>query len=224
MLFAYTREKNVTDVNGAGAQNYYDLKAEKAVASYDVPQNFVAGYTYTLPIGKGQLLAINNSLADKLFGGWSTSGVVTLQSGQPIAVTTELALPAIGGLRPNVVAGQPLYSATHTRGSFNPNNSSANEYININAFTAPPAFTFGNAPADFDSLRSFGTREWDVALMKKFPIFERLNFNLKGEFFNALNTVNFGVPNSDIDSPSFGTITTINGIPRNGQVSGTLSW
>jgi hypothetical protein len=56
MLVAYTYEKNTSGVNGVGAQNFYNLKAEKAVTSYDIPQNFVAGYTYDLPIGKGKLL------------------------------------------------------------------------------------------------------------------------------------------------------------------------
>jgi hypothetical protein len=224
MLVAYTREKNISDDNNAGAQNFYNLKAEKAVTSYDIPQNFVAGYSYTLPIGKGQLLNINNSLADRLLGGWTTSGVVTLQSGQPISVTTALSLPSIGALLPNVVPGQSLYSATHTRGSFNPNSSNANKYININAFTAPPAFTFGNAPRYFDNLRSFGLKDWDAALVKKFPIHERLSFNLKGEFFNVLNTVNFGPPAANFSFGTFGSITTINGNPRNGQVSGTFSW
>jgi hypothetical protein len=224
MLIAYTREKNISDDNSVGAQNFYNLKAEKAVTSYDVPQNLVAGYSYTLPIGKGKLLNINNSLADRLIGGWSTSGVVTLQSGQPITVTTLLSLPSIGPLLPDVVAGQPLYSATHTRGSFNPNNPSANKYINSSAFTAPPAFTFGNAPRYFDDLRSFGVKDWDTALMKTFPIHERLNFSVKGEFFNVLNTVNFGPPAANSSLGTFGTITTINGNPRNGQVSGTFSW
>lgn len=191
MLVAYTREKNISDDNSAGAQNFYNLKGEKAVTSYDTPQNLVAGYAYTLPIGKGKLLNIGNSLADKLLGGWTTSGVVTLQSGEPITVTTLLSLPSIGALLPNVVAGQPLYG-THTRGAFNPNNPSTNKYINIDAFSAPPAFTFGNAPRYFDNLRSFGLKDWDAALVKKFPIYERLSFSLKGEFFNVLNTVNFG--------------------------------
>jgi Carboxypeptidase regulatory-like domain len=224
MLIAYTREKNVTDVNSVGAQNFYNLEAEKAVASYDIPENFVAGYVYNLPIGTNQLLNFNNSLANKLLGGWTTSGIVTLQSGEPITVTTEQSLPSIGALLPNVVPGQPLYSATHTRGSFNPNNPSANKYININAFADPPAFTFGNAPRYFDSLRSFGLEDWDAALMKKFPIYERMTFTLKGEFFNVLNIVNFGPPAANIDLSTFGTITTINGNPRNGQVSGTFSW
>jgi hypothetical protein len=172
-------------------------------------------------VGKGKLLNLTNRVANAVLGGWTTAGVITLQSGTPINVTTELSLPAIGALLPNVVPGQPLYGPYHTRGSFDP---SADKYMNLAAFTAPPAFTFGTAPRYFDSLRAFGMRSWSAALMKKFPIRERLSLSFKGEFFNVLNTVNFGVPNSDIESPSFGKITTINGNPRQGQVSATIAW
>jgi len=219
MLLAYTREHNITDVDTP--QNYYNLKAEKAVTSYDLPQKFTAGYTYELPLGKGKLLNLSSALADRLLGGWTTSGTILLQSGTPIAVTTTTSLPAIGTARPNVVTGQLLYGPHDGRSSFNPR---VDKYLNINAFTAPPPFTFGAAPPLFDSLRTFGMRNWNVALMKKFPITERVSLSLKGEFFNVLNTVNFGAPNAVISSPSFGQITTINGTPRNGQVSGTLSW
>jgi hypothetical protein len=221
MIFAYTYEKNITDVNGVGAQNYYNFKAEKAPASFDVPQSFVGAYTYDLPIGKGKLLGFNNTLANRLLGGWTTSGVITLQSGKPLTVTTENTLPATGPVLPNVLSGQALYGPNDSRGSFNPN---TDLYINKGAFTVPAPFTFGNAPRYFDQLRAFGMRDWDVALMKRFPITERVSLSLKGEFFNALNTVNFGAPNSDIQSPSFGKITSINGVPRNGQISGTVSW
>ena len=221
LLMTYTYEKNTTDVNNVGAQNYYNFKAENAPASFDIPQKFVAGYSYDLPIGKGKLLGFNNSVANKFLGGWTTSGIVTLQQGTPITVTTELSLPGIGPILPNVVAGQPLYGPNASRGAFNPN---SDKYINASAFVSPPAFTFGNAPRYFDSLRSFGMRDWDVALQKKFPITERISIGLKGEFFNVLNTVNFGSPNADIQSSSFGKITTINGSPRTGQLSGTLYW
>jgi hypothetical protein len=225
MIFAYTYEKNITDVNGVGAQNYYNFKAEKAPASFDIPQSFVGAYTYDLPIGKGKLLGFNNALANRLLGGWTTSGVITLQGGKPITVTTENTLPAVGPILPNVVSGQSLYGPDHTRGTFNPNSTTgAQDYLNINAFALPAPFTFGNAPRYFDQLRTFGMRDWDVALMKRFPITERISLSLKGEFFNALNTVNFGAPNSDIQSPSFGKVTSINGVPRNGQISGTVSW
>jgi hypothetical protein len=221
MILTYTYEKNITDVNGFGAQNYYNLEAEKAVASFDIPQSLVGSYTYDLPIGKGKLLGFNNSLANKLLGGWTTSGILTLQSGKPITVTTELSLPGIGPILPNVVAGQPLYGPHASRGSFDPG---VDKYINASAFASPAPFTFGNAPRYFDSLRAFGLRNLDVALQKRFPITERLSFSLKGEFFNVLNTVNFGAPNADIQSAAFGKITSIVGNPRQGQVSGTLSW
>jgi hypothetical protein len=219
MLIAYTREKNMTDVDTA--QNYYNLKAESAPASFDIPQNFVAAYSYDLPIGKGKLLGFSNTFANRILGGWTTSGLITLQSGKPIAVTTSASLPAIGGVRPNIVSGVPLYGPDDSRGSFNP---SVDKYINSNAFANPAPFTFGAAPPELNNLRAFGVRTWSVALMKRFPITERVSFNLKGEFFNVLNTVNFGAPNALVGSPSFGTITTINGTPRNGQLSGTLTW
>jgi hypothetical protein len=219
MLVAYTYEKNITDVDAA--QSWYNLKAEKAVTSFDLPQKFTAGYSYQLPIGAGKWLNVKNSVVNRFIGGWTTSGLVTLQSGTPIAVTTELSLPSIGPIRPNVVAGQPFYGPHDSRGVFNATND---KYLNLSAFVAPAPFTFGNAPARFDSIRTFGMRDWDVGLMKKFPVTERLAISLKGEFFNVFNTVNFGAPNADINSPSFGKITTINGNPRNGQVSGTISW
>jgi hypothetical protein len=147
--------------------------------------------------------------------------VVTLQSGAPIAVTTEGSLPAMGAVRPNVVTGQNPYGPNDSRGAFNP---ATDKYLNIGAFALPAAFTFGNAPPRFDNIRSFGMKNWDVALMKKFPITERVSLSLKGEFFNVFNQVNFGSPNADIQSASFGKITTIAGNPRNGQLSGTVAW
>jgi hypothetical protein len=220
LVASYTLAKNITNVNG-GVQNFYDLASNAAEPSYDIPQSLVGGYTYELPIGKGKLLNFNSSLANKLLGGWTTSGIVTVQAGTPIGVTTELSLPGIGSVLPDVVPGQPLYGPVHSRGSFNPY---VDTYINANAFASPAPFTFGNAPRNLSSLRSPGFVGWDAALERKFPITERLSFSLKGEFFNVLNSVNFGTPNSDIQSPAFGKISSIVGNPRQGQVSGTFSW
>jgi hypothetical protein len=225
-LIAYTVSKDLTDSPGygggaflGGAQNYYNLRAEKAVASFDVPQAFVAAYTYDLPLGKGKLLNLSNPVADKILGGWTTSGIITLQSGVPVGISTELSLPAIGSIRPDVIPGQAFY-INRNRGSFDP---AKDLYLNINAFDPPPPFSFGDAPPRFDQIRAFGTREWDMALIKKIPITERVSLSLKGEFFNALNTVNFGLPVTDINDPSFGKIFNA-ASPRTGQLSATVSW
>jgi outer membrane receptor protein involved in Fe transport len=226
-LVSYTVSKDLTNAPGYGggaflgaAQNYYDLRAEKAVATWDVPQAFIAAYTYDLPLGRGKLVNFDNSLANKALGGWATSGIITLESGPPISPTTELSLPAIGPIRPNIVSDQPIY-LDHSRASFDP---ATGTYLNINAFTPPPPFSFGDAPPQLPNVRAFGQRTWDIALMKKIPLSERFSLTLKGEFFNALNAVNFGPPVTDIDNPSFGKIVTTSVNPRTGQLSATVSW
>ena len=223
LLAAYTYEKNITNVNNVGAQNYYNLHAESAVASFDVPQNFTAAYNWQLPVGKGKLLNINNSILDQILGGWMTSGLVTLKSGTPISVTTETSLPGIGAVLPNVVSGQNQFGPNAARGQFVP---SKDLYLNSAAFTIPSAFTFGNAPRYNDNARAFGYQGWDVALTKRWTFENRYSFDLKGEFFNVTNRTNFAGPNADIQSPAFGKITAIqsNTTPRNGQISGTISW
>ena len=225
-LITYTISKDLTDSPGfgggaflGGAQNYYNLRAEKAVATWDAPQAFTAAYSYDLPAGKGKLLNLANPVVNKILGDWKATGIVTLQRGVPIGLTSELALPGIGGIRPNVVSGVPQFGV-HSRASFDP---ATDVYLNLNAFTAPPPFSFGDAGPELPNVRAFGTEEWDCALMKRIPITERLSFTLKGEFFNVLNTVNFGAPVTDINNPSFGKIFSA-GNPRLGQLSGTLAW
>jgi hypothetical protein len=36
---------------------------------------------------------------------------------------------------------------------------------------------------------------------------EKVNFQMRAEFFNALNHSNFGTPNRFVNTPQFGTIT-----------------
>jgi hypothetical protein len=239
-LITYTDSKNLTDAPGygggafiSGAQNYYDLRVEKSLASYDIPQSFVGAYTYDLPIGKGKALNISNPILDRIIGGWRHTGIVTFQSGSPIGVGGEQSLPGIGGIRPNRIGGVNPY-ITNSRGSFHPciatcpPGYTADLYMNIGAFadaySSPANYAFGDVGAELPNVRTFGHIEWDAALMKRIPITERFAFTLKGEFFNVLNTVNFGGPSTDIDAgSSFGQIFGA-GSPRLGQLSGTLSW
>jgi hypothetical protein len=47
----------------------------------------------------------------------------------------------------------------------------------------------------------------DAALFKQFILHERTSFEIRGEFFNVLNTPNFGGPNTTIGNSSFGAVT-----------------
>ena len=59
----------------------------------------------------------------------------------------------------------------------------------------------------------------DLAIGKQFHVTERQYFDLRAEFFNALNHANFGAPSRVMSNPaSFGAITSTVGTPRNIQL------
>jgi len=63
----------------------------------------------------------------------------------------------------------------------------------------------------------------DFTLMKDFPVRERLRAQLRGEFFNAFNQVNFNQPIANLSSSTFGRITGA-GPGRVVQLAAKLIW
>ena len=58
---------------------------------------------YDLPFGRGRWIGGGmNRIADAVVGGWSLDTVMTLQSGQPIAIFMDSPQLADGNQRPNV--------------------------------------------------------------------------------------------------------------------------
>lgn len=225
LLAAYTFSKNLTDCEGTygtglgGAQNFYNISLEKAVQAADVPHVFVASYSYELPFGVGQRFQSGIKVLDKYaLGGWSASGIWNLQQGRPLGVSTQTNLPGAGAVRANSINSQ-VYSV-NSRSTFDPN---VDLYLNKAAFAIPASFTFGNGPRLYSQMRSFGSINWNAAAQKKIPIRENLRLMLRGEFFNALNNVNFNTPTTDLQNPAFGKIASA-AAARTGQVSLTLFW
>ena len=58
------------------------------------------------------------------------------------------------------------------------------------------------------SCRPPASPQWDFGVSKNFRLAESTTLQFRGEFFNVLNRVNFGVPNDDINSPTFGQVQT----------------
>jgi hypothetical protein len=52
------------------------------------------------------------------------------------------------------------------------------------------------------------TANTDLAALKDFALRETWKLQFRGEFFNALNQVNFGNPNQTVSSAAFGKITS----------------
>jgi hypothetical protein len=140
--------------------------------------------TWELPFSGG-LLA--NPVAKQLVGGWSVSGIATLQSGFPLS--PQLGYNPTGSgdtrnpVRPNLVPNfhGPLYKKTVA------------QWFNPAAFSAPYPGTFGNVGRD--TLTGPGLSELDLAMVKNTTIHEGLRAQFRAEFFNILNRANFTTPN-----------------------------
>ena len=140
--------------------------------------------TWELPFSDG-LLA--NPVAKQLVGGWSVSGIATLQSGFPLS--PQLGYNPTGSgdtrnpVRPNLAPNfhGSLYAKTVA------------QWFNPAAFTAPYPGTFGNVGRD--TLTGPGLAELDLALVKNTTIHEGLHAQFRAEFFNMLNRANFTTPN-----------------------------
>lgn len=65
----------------------------------------------------------------------------------------------------------------------------------------------------------------DASLFKQFPIHEGASFEIRGEFFNVLNTANFGGPGTSLGSSTFGVVTlTQANDPRIGQLTARINF
>jgi hypothetical protein len=105
--------------------------------------------------------------------------------------------------------------------------SKLNGYFDSACFTAPPIIgadgvgtAFGNSATGV--VDGPGQANLDVALSKttllNWPV-EGSSIQFRAEFFNALNHTQFGNPDSNFASPTFGAISNTSVSPRMGQIA-----
>ncbi len=181
----------------------FNRKLERDVSGGDIPQDFVFSAVYDLPFGPGHRLN-PRGLAGRLAGGWELTGVLTLQSGLPLAVTQATNFNSFAGYgtqRPNRVANP----------AFPGSKRSTAEWFNSAAFVVAPQFTLGTSSRN--PVRGPGYRDVDVAFLKRTNLREKLDLQFRAEFFNLTNTPPLGPPNVVLGTPGFGSITSA-GDPR----------
>ncbi|MBI4910258.1 MAG: TonB-dependent receptor [Acidobacteria bacterium] len=190
-------------------QNIYNVNADRGISGYNVPVLNVTSAVWNVPVGKGRMFGKNFSgLLESVLGGWQISGINTMRSGRtvnfryitsgPTPVTAGLPT-YLGGvtLRPNLL-GDPLAPEEQR---------SIDNYFNRANVVAPPATApFGNAGRNI--VRGYPFYQLNLGLQKKFnlPFGERMSMQFRAEAFNLLNKTNFGAPNADRSSGSFGLI------------------
>ena len=171
--------------------NLLDVKDERGLSGYDRRFNDTTTITYELPKGHGW-----ESL---IYGGWRSSVINSMFSGQPVNLTWS---PAANGQLSTVLNYRP-----NVNGDPNTPDGEPNNFLSRTTVTNPPVTQpYGNAgrntataPAAFQT---------DVRLQKDFPLhWENSRLQFQAECFNLLNKTNFLAPNANRSNSNFGTIT-----------------
>ena len=202
-------------------QNPFDIGAEYSNSDTDLRHHFVASQIIELPFGQGKrFLSHTNGAGQAILGGWQLNSITTLQTGKPFNVVSNGNQPNYPGLRPNLV------------GSASVPHRSIMEWFNTKAFSVPagqagstsPGKTLIPGDAGRNILYGPGYTNEDMSLFKVLHLPREMNFQIRIEAFNLLNTAHYDNPISNIAAgKQFGEITG-GYSPRVMQFAGRLTF
>ncbi len=242
--FSYTLARSEGDTysnfgdsyDTAGIQDFSNLsEAAHTLTPYDQKHTFKGAVTYELPFGHGRRwLSDHGKFLNTLVSGWRLSGLVRYASGAPLSFSSS-----------NYYY-YPLWATTYVdynlagyKGSqFNPANfnlptasnaaPSGDLYFPKTVAVNPPYGDLGTGPARIDALRGFGIKNEDASLMKNtyFGPEGRFRLQLRVEFYNIFNRHTFSNPDTSLNdlNTTFGYVTGVNSLPRQGQFGIRFEW
>jgi hypothetical protein len=196
-LGAYTWSHAIDDVSELRA-----VYRDRGSASFDVRQAGSMAVSWQLPAPAGRMRGV---LSD-----WTIDGIARWRTALPVDVYAYLDFVngEVAPVRPDLVSGIPLY----TDDSAAPGGRRFNNAPNPNRPGCVGAVcSASGATGDLgrNVFRGFGASQIDVALRRSLPIGGAARLMLSVEVFNALNKPNFGSPDGELESPSYGVATTM---------------
>lgn len=202
LLANYTFAKSLSDApdfrspmfESAIPQNSRDLSLEKGPAC-DIRHRFALSAVANIPAwrSKGPLNVLTR--------GWTLAAVFQAQSGFPFTISVFGDTANAGTL----LGENPIRARYTGQPIFGPGTRTSDSWFNPAAFATPAAFTFGDVGRN--TIYGPGMQKLDLALYREFAVTEKMRFQFRAEFFNALNHTNLGTPNRFVNTPQFGTIT-----------------
>jgi Carboxypeptidase regulatory-like domain len=199
---SYTFSKSLDNASSfESALNPINFNSTYGPSAFDARNRFVFNYVWDLPVPK---LA---GFRGKLLDGWELSGILTLQSGFPIRITSQADIEELDDTYLFEAPGEPNLTAPFK--TTNPRDTVCAPFTGTLSGTGTPcqpvtgyAFdpnlftnstvapgTIGNAPRSICC--SPGIDETDMSFMKETQISERFQMEFRGDIFNIWNHAQF---------------------------------
>jgi hypothetical protein len=199
----YTYSKSIDQASSLSDNiDPYDFNFTRGLSAWNMKHNFVATYSYKLPL---ELITHRARFA---LQGWEISGITRVSSGFPVTLSTNND-NSLQGSSPNGVNNRTLDLPDFTGAALdvtNPHNNGL-QYFNPHAFTDNALGTPGDPDRRFFS--GPGSFNTDLVLQRFFTIRESKTIQFRFEVFNVFNHTQFFGPAAvagDVDNPLFGTV------------------
>ena len=189
-------------VPGAGNQSFprdsLDLGPERGNSDFDVRQRLVMNYSWQLPFGRGAKHWSEGAVG-KVLEGWDVSGISTFSGGLPYDIFTNEDTQHTG------FAARPDYNPSAT---VTPSSNPRTQTGPLVGYFSYPAFgSAGNIGRNV--FRGPGINNTDFVITKRISLSERARLDLRFEFYNLFNRVQFNQPDNSIaDGTGFGQSTS----------------
>ncbi len=179
-------------------RNSLNLGPERGNSDFDVRHRLVMNYSWLLPFGRGTK-SWADGVSGRILEGWNLSGITVFSSGLPYDVFTNVDTEHTG------FAARPDYNPTAT---VTPSSNPRTQTGPLAGYFSDPAFgSPGNIGRNI--FRGPGINNTDFVATKRTSISERTKLDLRIEFYNLFNRVQFYQPDNVIsDGAAFGQSTS----------------
>jgi hypothetical protein len=235
----YTFSKVLSDADGDvqnRLQHFLDInnpRIERSRANFDLTHMIKANGYYELPFGKGHRLLAGNGIVSRIAGGWTIGSTMVWQSGAPFSITsgrgtfnresrsayndanTTLTGSQLGSIVKFQMTGNgPMMIA---QSGINPDDGTG---VNVDGaapfkgqvFFNPPAGTIGTLQRRmFDGPWTF---DLDAKIRKEILLSEGKHLELNMIAVNCLNHATFWSGDQNINSTTFGVVSSMFYAPR----------
>ena len=206
-------------------QDYYNSQADYGVSGDDVRNQFNALVVYAIPYGHGRHFGgSTNKILDEALGGWSITNSFKAFTGIPVTIFANGGnTGSYGSERANQYSQMRIVdrSINHWFGT-DPSaapctDGSGTPGVRSCAYGQPSTYAFGTAANGTE--RSPGFYQLDTSVFKDFRVFREQTFGFHADIFNVLNVADYGNPDGNIQSSTFGLINSVRNQERRMQLS-----